>query len=220
MVEKLRTLKELRDVASDQQTNGLELAGTIDRDTASRLGINPSIVDQTLYDAFGQRQVATLFTPTKQYRVVLEALPEMAGHPEAISNIYVRPAVGDPIPITTFTRFTPRQTLLSVNHQGQFPAVTLSFNLAPGVALGQPRRRSAAPRRRSVYREASGGLRGTAQIFSGRSEPAPARARGAGRRLHRPRRAVRGYVHPVTCRSLDASLGGRQGAPRAPHLQD
>ena len=135
MVEKLRTLKELRDVASDQQTNGLQLAGTIDRDTASRLGISPGVVDQTLYDAFGQRQVSTLFTQTRQYRVVLETLPEMSGHPDAIDNIYVRPATGSPVPLTTFMRFKPQQTLLSVNHQGQFPAVTLSFNLAPGVAL-------------------------------------------------------------------------------------
>ena len=137
MVDKLRSLPELRDVASDQQTAGLQLSGTIDRDTAARLGVTPALIDQTLYDAFGQRQVSTLFTPTNQYRVVMEVLPESAAHPDSLDRIYVRPPGGNPLPITTFLSFKPTSTLLSVNHQGQFPAVTLSFNLAPGVALGQ-----------------------------------------------------------------------------------
>ena len=137
MVDKLRSLPELRDVASDQQTAGLQLSGTIDRDTAARLGVTPALIDQTLYDAFGQRQVSTLFTPTNQYRVVLEVMPKYSAHPDALDLIYLRPPAGNPLPITTFLSFKPTSTLLSVNHQGQFPAVTLSFNLAPGVALGQ-----------------------------------------------------------------------------------
>ena len=137
MVEKLRALPELTDVASDQQTSGLQLAGTIDRDTASRLGVSPALIDQTLYDAFGQRQVSTLFTQTTQYRVVLEVKPEYSQQPDALDHLFVRPPSGEPVPITTFMKFAPRPASLSINHQGQFPAITLSFNLAPGVALGQ-----------------------------------------------------------------------------------
>ena len=137
MLQKLGTLPELRDVASDQQTQGLQLAGVIDRDSAARLGISPALIDQTLYDAFGQRQVATLFTETSLYRVVLEIDPRVARDPSAIGALYVRPPNGDPVPLASLVRFAPRESLLSVNHQSQFPAVTLSFNLAPGVALGQ-----------------------------------------------------------------------------------
>ena len=137
MVDRLRGLPELRDVASDQQTSGLQLAGTIDRDTAARLGITPLLIDQTLYDAFGQRQVSTLFTQTNQYRVVLEVKPEYSQTPDALEHLFVRPPAGEPVPITTVAHFAPRATSLSINHQGQFPAVTLSFNLAPGIALGQ-----------------------------------------------------------------------------------
>ncbi|HVN41146.1 MAG TPA: efflux RND transporter permease subunit, partial [Steroidobacteraceae bacterium] len=137
MLQKLRTLPELRDVATDQQTQGLQLVGTIDRDSAARLGISPALIDQTLYDAFGQRQVATLFTETSLYRVVLEVDPRFASDPSAVGALYVRPPGGEPVPLSTLVRFEPRQALLSVNHQSQFPVVTLSFNLAPGVALGQ-----------------------------------------------------------------------------------
>jgi multidrug efflux pump len=137
MLQKLRALPELRDVASDQQTQGLQLAGVIDRDSAARLGISPSLIDQTLYDAFGQRQVATLFTETSLYRVVLEVDRRFATDPSAIGALYVRPPNGEPVPLASVVRFEPRESLLSVNHQSQFPAVTLSFNLAPGVALGQ-----------------------------------------------------------------------------------
>jgi hydrophobe/amphiphile efflux-1 (HAE1) family protein len=137
MLAKLRTLPELRDVASDQQTAGLQLMVTIDRDTAARLGVSMRDIDNTLYDAFGQRQVATTFTQLNQYRVVLEVKPELAQGPEALSQIYVRSATGAQVPLSTLARFGAASTLLSVSHQGQFPSVTLSFNAAPGVALGQ-----------------------------------------------------------------------------------
>ncbi|TMB29089.1 MAG: multidrug efflux RND transporter permease subunit [Deltaproteobacteria bacterium] len=209
MVEKLRTLKELRDVASDQQTNGLQLAGTIDRDTASRLGISPGVVDQTLYDAFGQRQVSTLFTPTRQYRVVLETLPEMSGHPDAIDNIYVRPATGSPVPLTTFMRFKPQQTLLSVNHQGQFPAVTLSFNLAPGVALGQA---SLAIRRAEQQIGLPGSIKadfqGTAQLFTESLKNQPLLVLAALIAVYIVLGVLyESYVHPVTILSTLPSAG-------------
>jgi hydrophobe/amphiphile efflux-1 (HAE1) family protein len=137
VLEKLRTLPQLRDVATDQQTAGLQLSLQIDRDTASRLGITPALIDSTLYDAFGQRQVTTMFTQTNQYRVVLEVKPDQALHPDAVTSIYVRGQNGDAVPLSTFVKSVPEATSLSVNHQGQFPAVTLSFNLAPNASLGQ-----------------------------------------------------------------------------------
>jgi multidrug efflux pump subunit AcrB len=136
VLAKLKTLPELRDVATDQQTAGLELDITVDRDTAARMGVSARAVDNTLYDAFGQRQVATTFTQRNQYRVVLEIKPELAAGPEALSRLYL-PAAGDaPVPLLALATTSTKQTGLSVNHQGQFPAVTLSFNTAPGVALG------------------------------------------------------------------------------------
>ncbi|HET8732763.1 MAG TPA: efflux RND transporter permease subunit, partial [Anaeromyxobacteraceae bacterium] len=135
--EKLRGLPELRDVSTDQQTNALQLSLDIDRDTASRLGILPQAVDDALYDSFGQRQVATIFTQLNQYRVVLEAKPELQADPESLDRVYVRSFSGNQVPLAAIARYRPERTLLSVSHQGQFPAVTISFNLAPNVALGQ-----------------------------------------------------------------------------------
>jgi hydrophobe/amphiphile efflux-1 (HAE1) family protein len=137
VLEKLKTIPLLRDVATDQQTAALQLTLDVDRDTASRLGIPLQLVDDTLYDAFGQRQVATMFTQRNQYRVVLEIRPELQRRPESLDQIYVKSTTGAAVPLSAFSRFTPGRTSLSVNHQGQFPAVTLSFNLGPGVALGQ-----------------------------------------------------------------------------------
>jgi len=137
MLAKLRSLPELRDLNTDQQTSGLKLNVEVDRDTAARLGISQQAIDDTLYDAFGQRQVATVFTQLNQYRVVLEVKPEFQSHPEALGKLYLRSASGEAVPLSAIARFSPAATSLSVNHQGQFPAVTLSFNLAPGIALGQ-----------------------------------------------------------------------------------
>ena len=131
-----KKLPQLRDVNTDQQTAGLQASLFIDRDTAARFGITPQSIDDSLYDAFGQRQVSTIFTQLNQYRVVLELKPNLQTGPEALQYVYVPAATGDPVPITTFTRFEASPTPLSINHQGQFPAITLSFNLAPNVALG------------------------------------------------------------------------------------
>ena len=136
LVDKLKTLPELRDVASDQQNGGLGLRLDIDRDTASRFGITPQAIDDTLYDAFGQRQVSTIFTQLNQYHVVLEAQPKWQQNADALRDIYVRTSNGGQAPLSTFTRAVPIAVPLAVNHQGQFPAVTLSFNLAPGASLG------------------------------------------------------------------------------------
>jgi multidrug efflux pump subunit AcrB len=139
LLAKLQTLDQLRDVASDQQTSGTTLSMTIDRDQAARFGIQPSLIDATLYDAFGQREVTQYFTQTNSYHVVLEVLPELQADPGTLDKIYITSALtGKQVPLSTFVHFdTDHTALLSVNHQGQFPAVTLSFNLAPGVALGQ-----------------------------------------------------------------------------------
>ncbi len=137
MLERLKTLPELRDVASDQQTQALQLVVEVERDTAARLGVSSQAVDDTLYDAFGQRQVSTMFTQLNQYRVVLEVKPEFQGRPDALRNVYVSAPGGAQVPLLTFARYRQAPTSLSVNHQSQFPAVTLSFNLAPEVSLGQ-----------------------------------------------------------------------------------
>jgi multidrug efflux pump len=131
-----RELPELRDVNSDQQTNGRESTLIIDRDMAARFGISPQMIDNTLYDSFGQRQVSTMYTGLNQYHVVMEAELPFQQTPEGLRNIYVRSSAGKPVPLSAFTSYKPSTTPLSVNHQGQFPAITLSFNLAPGVALG------------------------------------------------------------------------------------
>jgi hydrophobe/amphiphile efflux-1 (HAE1) family protein len=135
LLRKLRTVPELRDVTSDQLTHGLQTTVVIDRDTASRLGVTPQAVDDTLYDAFGQRQVSTQYLEMNQHHVVLEVLPEYRESPEALKSIYVHSSKGPDVPLSAFTRFEPTNTTLAVNHQGQFPAVTISFNLAPRIAL-------------------------------------------------------------------------------------
>jgi hydrophobe/amphiphile efflux-1 (HAE1) family protein len=137
MVDAMKKLPQLKDVATDLQVAGLQLDVTIDRDTASELGISPQNIDDTLYDAFGQRLVATTYTQTNQYYVVLEMTPALAANPDAIQMLYVKGASGAPVPLSMVTRISPSMTALSLSHQSQFPAVTLSFNLAPNVALGQ-----------------------------------------------------------------------------------
>ena len=137
LLQKMRSLPELRDQNSDQQDKGLQAKLVIDRDTASRLGITPQTLDNALYDAFGQRQVSTMYRPLNQYHVVMEVAPQFQQTPEALQNIYLRSSSGAPIPLSAFTHYEPSNTPLAVNHQGQVPSVTISFNLAPGIALGQ-----------------------------------------------------------------------------------
>jgi multidrug efflux pump len=136
LVERLQMLPQLRDVASDQQTDGLQTTLIIDRDSAARFGITPQMIDDTLYDSFGQRLVSTMFTQLNQYHVVLEVDPRFQQNPDSLKDIYVRAPGGTQVPLISFTRPETHSTPLAVNHQGQFPAVTLSFNLAPGASLG------------------------------------------------------------------------------------
>ena len=137
LLRKLQALPGLRDVATDQQNDGLRAHIEIDRDSASRLGITPLMIDDALYDSFGQRQISILFTQLNQYRVVLEVLPQFRSNPRDLQNVYVRSANGDKIPLSSLTHTTEQRAPLTVNHQGQNPVVTISFNLAPGVALGE-----------------------------------------------------------------------------------
>jgi len=139
ILSKMQTLPELRDVATDQQAQGTTLQLNINRDTAARYGIQPQLIDDTLYDAFGQRQVTQYFTQLNSYHVILEILPELQGNLDTLNKIYIKsPTTGDQVPLSTFASWTsvPVRSL-SISHQGQFPAITISFNLAQGVALGQ-----------------------------------------------------------------------------------
>ena len=137
ILARLRTLPELRDVASDQQNGGLKADLVIDRDTAARFGILPQNIDDTLYDAFGQRQVSTIFTQLNQYHVVLEVGPQFQDDPADLSHVYVKSITGQQVPLSTFSHFVTSPAPLAINHQGQFPVVTISFNLAPGESLGK-----------------------------------------------------------------------------------
>ena len=139
ILARMKALPELRDVATDQQSEGTTLQLKINRDTASRYGIQPQLIDDTLYDAFGQRQVTQYFTQLNSYHVILEILPELQGKLDTLENLYIKsPLTGDEVPLSTIATWTsvPVRSL-SISHQGQFPATTISFNLAQGVALGQ-----------------------------------------------------------------------------------
>ena len=136
LLQKLRSLPELRDVNTDQQDKGLQATVIIDRDTAARLGVDAGDIDNALYDAFGQRQVSIMYKQLNQYHVVMEVAPEFSNSPDSLQNIYVRANNGTAVPLSSFAHFGPSNTPLAVSHQGQYPSVTLSFNLAPGVSLG------------------------------------------------------------------------------------
>jgi HAE1 family hydrophobic/amphiphilic exporter-1 len=168
ILAKMQTLPELRDVASDQQTKGTTLTLTIDRDNASRFGIQPQLIDDTLYDAFGQRQVAQYFTQLNSYHVILEILPELQGKLDTLDKIYIKsPTTGDQVPLSAFAKWTTVPVRpLSISHQGQFPAITISFNLAQGVALGQATEAvQNAMQQLSAPSTLNGTFQGTAQAF-------------------------------------------------------
>ncbi|MGB7760421.1 MAG: multidrug efflux RND transporter permease subunit [Bryobacteraceae bacterium] len=136
MFREIAKIPIIVDVNSDQQIRGLQALVTYDRDTAARFGISPQLIDNTLYDAFGQRQVSTMYKPLNQYHVVMEVAPIYWQDPNILRNIYVRAPSGSQVPLSAFAQFAPATAPLSVNHQGLFPAITISFNLRPGVALG------------------------------------------------------------------------------------
>jgi multidrug efflux pump len=209
LADKLRTLPALRDVAMDQQSQGLRAGLVIDRDMASRLGIVPQMIDDTLYDAFGQRQVSTIFTQLNQYHVVLEVAPAFQESPEALKSIYVKSPTGAQVPLSAFTRLEPSTTPLTINHQGQFPSVTLSFNLAPGASLGAAVTAiQAAEREIGLPPAVRASFQGTAQAFQAALANQPFLILAAVVTVY----IVLGilyesYIHPVTILSTLPSAG-------------
>src|SRR5439155_863355 len=166
LVRAMREMPELRDVSSDQQNRGLEVPVVIDRATAARLGVSTRMIDETLYDAFGQRQVSTIYTSLNQYHVVMELEPRYWERPDALSNIYVRSTTGQTVPLTAVTKFRTGTGPIQVNHQGLFPSVTVFFNLAPNVALGDAVKAiDAAEQKMGFPTNISGRFTGTAQAF-------------------------------------------------------
>ncbi|MBV8335777.1 MAG: efflux RND transporter permease subunit, partial [Alphaproteobacteria bacterium] len=205
----MRKMPELQDVASDQQVAAPHLAIEIDRDAASRMGISPSLIDETLYDAFGQRQVANLYTSTSQYKLILEVQPQFQDDPTALSKLYVVGPGGTQIPLSAFAHFVPKVEALSINHQGQFPAVTLSFNLAPGFALGQAVDKiQAMMAQMRVPGTLDGSFQGTAQAFQASLSSTPLLVAAAILVVY----IVLGmlyesYIHPITILSALPSAG-------------
>jgi hydrophobe/amphiphile efflux-1 (HAE1) family protein len=205
----LRKLPELQDVASDQQNAAPTMTVDVDRDAAYRLGLSASLIDQTLYDAFGQRQVATIYTATNQYKVVLEVQPQFQNDPGALSMIYVAGPNGAQVPLSSFAHFTSTLRPLSVSHQGVFPAVTLSFNLAPGVALGQAVDKiQTLTERLRTPPTLNGSFQGTAQAFQASLSSMPLLVAAAILVVY----IVLGilyesYIHPITILSALPSAG-------------
>jgi multidrug efflux pump subunit AcrB len=166
LVAKLRQIPQLKDVTSDQQTGGLQANVDIDRDRAARLGVSPQAVDNALYDAFGQRQVSIIYQRYNEHHVILEVDPKFQSDPAALDKIYVASTNGVEVPLSSLARFEPGNAYLSVNHQGQFPAVTLSFNLASGVSLGQATGLiQRATEELRMPADVQGSFQGTAQVF-------------------------------------------------------
>ena len=207
--QQLRTLPEIADVSSDQQDKGLQSLVVFDRSTASRLGISPQLIDDTLYDAFGQRLVSVMYRPLNQYHVVMEAAPQYWQNPATLHDIYVRSPSGAQVPLSAVARYEPTSTLLAVNHQGQFPAVTLSFNMVTGISLGQ----AVAAIERELQQMAlpagiRGSFQGTARAFQSSSDNQIWLILGALLTVY----IVLGilyesYIHPITILSTLPSAG-------------
>jgi multidrug efflux pump len=209
LMDKLRTLPELRDVATDQQTEGSQATLVIDRVTASRLGITPQAIDNALYDAFGQRQISTLFTQLNQYHVVLEALPDFQRNPARLHDIYVPSAQGGAVPLSAFTHFESGSVPIAINHQGQFPAVTISFNLAPGAALGEATKAvEKAQKELGMPLSVQAAFEGTAQAFQASLQNEPLLILAAIITVYIVLGVLyESYIHPVTILSTLPSAG-------------
>ena len=209
VLQRLRGLREVVDASSDQQDRGQQASVVIDRDTASRLGISSSLVDNTLYDAFGQRQVSVMYTLLNQYHVVMEVEPKYWQRPETLRDIYLPGAGGAMVPLSAVTRYAPTNTALAVNHQSQFPAVTVSFNLPPGVALGQ----AVTAIQDSMLRAGlpstiRGSFQGTAQAFQAALANQPILIVAALVSVYIVLGVLyESYVHPITILSTLPSAG-------------
>jgi multidrug efflux pump len=196
-------------VASDLQNAGLQVNLILDRATASRLGITPQMLDDALYDAFGQRQISTMFTQMAQYRVVLEAAPGLQRRPEDLQSIFVRSASGGPVPLSAFTRMEIENTPLAINHQGQFPVVTISFDLAPGASLGDAVRAiERAKQELNLPASMKGSFQGTAQAFGTSLANTPWLILAAVLTVYILLGVLyESYIHPVTILSTLPSAG-------------
>jgi len=209
MMRKLQTLPGLVDVNSDQQNRGLQAWVDIDRDSAARLGISPQMIDNALYDAFGQRQVSTMYTQLNQYHVVMEVAPQFWQSPETLRDMYVHSTNGAQVPLSAFAHFSPTTTALAVNHQGQFPGITLSFNLIPGIALGDAVTAiTAAAREIGMPNSIRASFSGTAQAFQASLANEPVLILAALLAVY----IVLGmlyesYIHPLTILSTLPSAG-------------
>ena len=209
VLQKLRTLPQLADVNSDQQDKGLQASLVIDRDTASRLGLTAQLIDDTLYDAFGQRQVSITYTSLNQYHVVMEVAPPYWQRPATLRDIYVHSPNGAEVPLSAFTHYEPTSTSLSVNHLSQFPAVTTSFNLTGGASLGDAVTAiEAATREMGLPASIRGSFLGTAEAFKASLANEPYLILAALLAVY----IVLGilyesYVHPVTILSTLPSAG-------------
>ncbi|QEM68511.1 multidrug efflux RND transporter permease subunit [Geobacter sp. FeAm09] len=209
VLRKLRTVPQLVDLSSDQQNKGREATLLIDRPTAARLGITPQVIDNTLYDAFGQRQVSISYTLLNQYHVVMEVDPVFWQRPDTLRDIHVPSTNGSQVPLSAFTHYEPSATSLAVNHQGQFPAVTLSFNLAPGVALGDAVKAiEAATRELGMPLTIRGSFQGTAQAFQASLSNQPLLILAALVAVYIVLGVLyESYIHPITILSTLPSAG-------------
>jgi hydrophobe/amphiphile efflux-1 (HAE1) family protein len=211
MLDKLRSLPQLRDVTSDQQSNATTAVLTIDRDTAGRFGIQPQVIDDTLYDAFGQRWVTQYFTQLNQYHVVMEIDPKLQTDPSALDRIYIRSsATGEPVPLSLLVKVdTGKTNYLTISHQGQFPAVTISFNLAPGVALSDALT-AIQDAERDVHKPAAlqATFQGTAQAFQDSLATQPLLILAAIAAVYLILGMLyESYIHPITILSTLPSAG-------------
>jgi hydrophobe/amphiphile efflux-1 (HAE1) family protein len=207
--QEMQKMPELQDVASDQQISAAHVAVDIDRDAAYRLGLSMSLIDQTLYDAFGQRQIGTIYTSSNQYKIILEVQPQFQTDPGALSRIYLTTPTGTKVPLSTLAHFSDKVEPLTVNHQGQFPSVTLSFNVAPGYSLGQAVEHiEALERDLRIPVTLQGSFQGTAQAFQASLSSTPLLVAAAILVVY----IVLGmlyesYIHPITILSSLPSAG-------------
>ena len=209
LVDALSMIPELRDVSSDQQDKGMKALVNIDRYTASRLGIATQLIDDTLYDAFGQRQVSTIFTQLNQYRVVLEVKPEFKQNPSKLEHLYVRGAGGGQVPLSAITRTSETTGPLIISHQGQFPATNLSFNLAPGASLGDAVNAiESATQKVGMPASIKGSFQGTAQAFRSSLANEPILILAALITVYIVLGVLyESYIHPITILSTLPSAG-------------
>ncbi|HEX5410689.1 MAG TPA: multidrug efflux RND transporter permease subunit [Terriglobia bacterium] len=209
MLAQLRKIPIITDVNSDQQNRGLQAMVQYDRTTAARFGISPQLIDNTLYDAFGQRQVSTMYTGLNQYHVVMEAAPEYWQDPEILNQIYIRAPSGNQVPLSSFAHFAPQTAPLAVAHQGLFPAVTISFNLRPGVALGDAVTAiNAATFKIGLPATIHTGFAGTAQAYQQSLGSEPLLIAAALMAVYLVLGILyESYIHPVTILSTLPSAG-------------